>query len=393
MRKFRRICLLILDACGVGELPDAADYGDNGSNTIGNIASHTGGLKMPNMAKLGLGNITRIKGVPPIEKTSAYYGKMAEISKGKDSTIGHWELAGLISRSAFPVYPEGFPDEVIEKFKKLTGREVLGNKPASGTEIIAELGEEHMRSSDLIVYTSADSVFQIAAHNDIIPLQELYRYCELARVMLDGEHGVSRVIARPFTGQPGNFIRTPDRKDFSLVPTQNTLLDILKANKLDVITIGKVDYLFAERGVTQTNHTKSNAHGIDVLIEKLTNDDFEGLLFTNLVDFDMLWGHRNNVEEFAVGLEYFDSRFPEILNALRDDDLLIITADHGCDPTTVSTDHSREYVPLIVYSKMFKKPGSSLGIRSTFADVAATIAGLFEVDGITEGTNFSGELL
>ncbi len=392
MRKFRRVCLLILDACGAGELPDASEYGDTGSNTFGNIAKHMGGLDMPNMGEFGLGNIIDIKGVPPVEKPKAYHGKMAEISKGKDSTIGHWEIAGLVSRESFPVYPDGFPDEVIDRFKRLTGRGVLGNKPASGTEIIAELGEQHMKTSDLIVYTSADSVFQIAAHTDIIPLQELYRYCELAREMLQGRHGVSRVIARPFIGKPGNFTRTPDRKDFSLVPPQNTILDILKDRGMEVITVGKVDYLFAERGVTKTNHTKSNQHGIDTTIELLSKEKFEGLLFVNLVDFDMLWGHRNNVEEFAEGLEYFDSRLPEIVNSLNDDDLLIITADHGCDPTTISTDHSREYVPLIVFSSKFDGHGGDLGIRSTFADVAATIADIFEVDGIEVGTSFNGEL-
>ncbi len=383
--------MLILDACGVGELPDAAEYGDTGSNTIGNIAKFSGGLEMPNMAKMGLGNIISIEGVPPSEKPLAYYGKMAEVSKGKDSTIGHWELAGLISRQPFPVYPVGFPDEIIGEFKKLTGKGVLGNKPASGTEIIAELGKEHMRTGDLIVYTSADSVFQIAAHTDIVPLADLYRYCEIAREMLIGEHGVSRVIARPFVGEPGNFRRTADRKDFSLVPPQDTILDKLKAANYDVITVGKVDYLFAGRGVTKTNHTKSNAHGIDVIIDKLSGEEFSGLLFANLVDFDMLWGHRNNAEEFGRGLEFFDSRLPAIINALRDDDLLIITADHGCDPTTPSTDHSREYVPLLVYSNIFQD-GGSLGTRGTFADIAATVADNFGVDGMIDGTSFAGEL-
>jgi phosphopentomutase len=392
MKKFGRICLLILDACGVGELPDAADYGDVGSNTIGNCAFSVGGLKMPNLGLLGLGNIIPVKGVPPVDRPQAYYGKMAERSAGKDSTMGHWELAGLISRVPFPVYPTGFPDDVIDKFKRLTGRDVIGNKPASGTEIIAELGEQHLKTGALIVYTSADSVFQIAAHTDIIPLSELYRYSQLARDILIDEHAVARVIARPFIGQSGAFVRTADRKDFSLVPNGDTILDKLKSARYDVITVGKVDYLFAGKGVTKANHTRSNAEGIDTTI-KLLQTDFSGLLFINLVDFDMLWGHRNNAAEFAAGLEYFDSRLPEIIGNLRTDDLLIITADHGCDPTTQSTDHSREYVPVLVYSKSLKREGGNLGIRKSFADVASTIAELFEVDGFKAGESFAGELI
>ncbi len=390
MKKFNRICLLILDACGVGELPDAAAYGDAGSNTIGNCALSVGGLTMPNMGSLGLGNIISIKGVPPADRPKAYYGKMAEQSAGKDSTMGHWELAGLISRIPFPVYPNGFPADVIDEYKKLTGRGVLGNKAASGTEIIAELGEQHMKTGDLIVYTSADSVFQVASHTDIIPLAELYRYCQIARDMLVGEHAVSRVIARPFIGHPGEFIRTADRKDFSLEPLGETVLDRLKAGGYDVITVGKVDYLFAGRGVTRVNHTRSNAEGIETTI-RLLQDDFRGLLFINLVDFDMLWGHRNNAREFAAGLEYFDSKLPEIITNLRQDDLLIITADHGCDPTTESTDHSREYVPILAYSEMFKPEGGNLGIRKSFADVASTIAELFEVGEFEAGESFAGE--
>ena len=393
MNKFKRVVLLILDACGVGELPDADAYGDAGSNTIGNTAKAMGGLKLPNMGKLGLGNIIPIEGVPSVAKADGYYGKMAEVSAGKDSTMGHWELAGLISHQPFPLYPNGFPPEVIDKYKKLTGRGVLGNKPASGTVIIAELGEQHMRTGDLIVYTSGDSVFQVAAHTDIVPLPKLYEYCQIARDMLKGEHGVSRVIARPFIGQPGNFTRTPDRKDFSLVPSDDTLLDKMKAAGNDTITVGKVDYLFAERGVTQANHTRSNAEGIEVIIDKLQHQDFTGLMFANLVDFDMLWGHRNDYKAFAGGLEYFDTKLPEILSSLRNNDLLIITADHGCDPTTPSTDHSREYVPLLVYSKVFKQSGSDLGIRRTFADIAATIADIFVLGKMKDGKSFAGDLL
>jgi len=393
MNRFNRVCLLILDACGVGELPDANRYGDVGSNTIGNTAKFIGGLKMPNMGKLGLGNIIPILGVPPTNSALAYWGKMAEQSAGKDSTMGHWEIGGLISRDPFSLYPHGFPDEVIDKFKKLTGRGVLGNKPASGTEIIAELGEKHLQTGDLIVYTSGDSVFQIAAHTDIVPLDKLYKYCQIARDMLTGEHGVSRVIARPFIGKPGTFVRTPDRKDFSLEPPEDTLLDRLKKSGHDVITVGKVDYLFAERGVTKANHTKSNAHGIGVTIDILNTIDFHGLLFINLVDFDMLWGHRNDVKDFADGLEYFDSKLPDILGVLRKDDLLIITADHGCDPTTASTDHSREYVPLLAYSKVFNDTGKNLGVRDTFADIAATIAEIFNINEIKNGQSFAEKLV
>ncbi|MCD6161575.1 MAG: phosphopentomutase [candidate division Zixibacteria bacterium] len=391
MIKYKRICLIILDACGVGELPDAADYGDAGSNTIGNCAKAVGGLNMPNMADMGLGNIIPIEGVPPSDKPKACYGKMAEQSVGKDSTVGHWELAGIISKKPFPVYPDGFPDKIIEEFKMLTGHGILGNIPASGTEIIAKLGEKHIKTGDLIVYTSADSVFQIAAHTDVVPLDKLYHYCQFARDMLVGENAVARVIARPFTGKPGAFVRTSDRKDFSVAPPVDTILDKLKNAGYDVVTIGKVDYLFAGKGITRANHTKSNEHGIKVIISQLA-EDFKGLLFANLVDFDMLWGHRNNYVDFAKGLEYFDSNLPRIISSLKNDDLLIITADHGCDPTTVSTDHSREYVPLIAYSPSFEDIGGNLGIRKTFADLASTIAEIFNIENFSESISFASEL-
>ncbi len=384
--------MIILDSCGVGELPDAADYGDTGSNTIGNCAESVGGLAMPNMAELGLGNIILIKGVPPVDMPSAYYGKMAEQSVGKDSTIGHWELAGIISETPFPVFPDGFPDEVIDKFIQLTGRNILGNIAASGTEIIARLGIKHQQTGDLIVYTSADSVFQVAAHTDIVPLNELYHYCELARGMLTGEQAVSRVIARPFTGKPGQFVRTPDRKDFSLEPPAATLLDRLSLAGYDVMTVGKVDYLFAGKGITRVNHTLSNKHGIETVI-KLLSEDFNGLMFVNLVDFDMLWGHRNDAEGFAEGLEYFDGKLPAIISSLKNNDLLVITADHGCDPTTPSTDHSREYVPLLVYSPSFSESGGNLGVRGSFADLASTVAELFEIETFKDSKSFAKELI
>jgi len=391
MKNYNRVFLLVLDACGVGELPDAAEYGDVGSNTIGHCAEAYGGLTMPHMAELGLGNIIPIKGVPASSSPQAYYGKLTEQSKGKDSTIGHWELAGLISPKAFPVYPEGFPTAVIDEFIRLTGREILGNEAASGTEIIARLGERHLKTGNLIVYTSADSVFQIAAHIDLIPLPELYRYCQIAREMLQGEHGVSRVIARPFAGEIGKFYRTPDRKDFSLPPTGPTVLDLLAESKHDVITVGKVDDLFAGRGVTKSKHTKSNAEGIERIIEFLKTD-FNGLLFANLVDFDMVWGHRNDIKGFAGGLEYYDTRLPEILAALRKDDLFVISADHGCDPTTPSTDHSREYVPLLAYSPGFVESGKNLGTRQTYADIGATISEIFGLSGLKAGKSFLKDL-
>ena len=391
MNRFKKVCLIILDACGVGELPDAEFYGDSGSNTIGNCAKAVGGLKLPNLGDLGLGNIIPIEGVPSAEKPKAFYGKMAEKSAGKDSTIGHWELAGIISDQPFPLFPDGFPSEVIERFKQLTGRGVLGNIPVSGTEIIDRLGNQHQKTGDLIVYTSADSVFQIAAHIDTVPFEELYRYCELARGMLTGEYAVSRVIARPFTGKPGEYVRTADRKDFSLDPPPGTLLDKLSLHGYDVITVGKVDYLFAGKGVTRINHTRSNEQGIETIINILS-EGYNGLMFVNLVDFDMLWGHRNNVEEFAVGLEYFDSKLPEIIAGLDNDCLLAITADHGCDPTTPSTDHSREYVPLLVYSPSFSQPGRNLGTRSTFADLASTIAELFGFSGFANSKSFAEDL-
>lgn len=382
---------MILDACGVGELPDAAEFGDEGSNTIGNCAKAVGGLNLPNLGRLGLGNIIDIKGVPPAKESVAYYGKMAEISAGKDSTIGHWELAGIISPKPFPVYPDGFPETIIREFVKASGREILGNKAASGTEIIAELGAEHLRTGKLIVYTSADSVFQVAAHTDVVPLETLYKYCRAARAIFQGEHAVSRVIARPFIGKPGAFTRTADRVDFSVEPPPGSLLDKCMEAGLEVITVGKVDYLFAGKGVSRANHTRSNAEGIEVT-KHLLSKKFPGLLFINLVDFDMLWGHRNDAAAFAEGLEYFDERLPEILSQLAEDDLFIITADHGCDPTTPSTDHSREYVPLLVYAKSFDDAGRNLGIRETFADVAASIAELFDLPRFSQGKSFMGEL-
>ena len=378
-----RACVLILDSCGVGELPDAAKYGDIGSNTLQNVARAVGGLKLPNMQKLGLGNIIDFQGVPPAEKPLFSYGKMASQSAGKDSTTGHWEHFGVITKTPFPTYPSGFPESIIKEFEGRVGRHVIGNKPASGTEIIKELGEEHLRTGALIVYTSADSVFQIAAHKKIIPVEELYRYCRIAREMLTGEHGVSRVIARPFDGKIGKFFRTPERHDFSLRPTQKSGLDILKGNGLDVISIGKIYDLFAGVGITASHPTKSNADGIETLI-KILDTKFNGLVYINLVDFDMLWGHRNDYRGFAGGLEYFDSKLDEILAKFQPGDLFIISADHGCDPTTASTDHSREYVLLLSGIAEFDgKTGGNLGIRKTFADLGATVLDYFSLRQVT----------
>ncbi len=386
MSKVKRVILIVLDSCGVGELPDALEYGDQGSNTLGNTAKKLGGLNLPNLEKLGLGNIEPLQGVAPQKRPSACYGRMGEKSAGKDSTTGHWEIAGVILQEPFPVYPNGFPQELMQAFEKAIGRETLGNRPASGTEIIKELGEEHLRTGKPIVYTSADSVFQIASHERIIPVESLYDMCLIARKMLAGEHGVARVIARPFTGEPGSFKRTERRKDFSLPPPKETILDILKQKGLRVFGIGKIEDLFAGRGLSRSIHTRDNMDGMDKLIQGM-GEEKDGLILINLIDFDMLWGHRNNAEGFARGLEDFDKRLPEVLGSLQPDDVLIITADHGCDPTTPSTDHSREYVPLLVYGEKVKK-GVNLGVRRSFSDIASSLSDMFEVPDTGNGQSF-----
>lgn len=371
----KRVALFVLDSVGVGELPDAGDYGDSGSNTLGNISRAVGGLNMPNFGRLGLGNIIPIEGVPPAESPAASYGRMAEKSAGKDTTTGHWEMAGIIMEKPFPVYPGGFPNEFIKSYEEKIGRRVLGNKSASGTAIIEELGTEHMKTGFPIVYTSADSVFQIAAHEEIIPLEELYRICRIAREMLSGEHAVGRVIARPFEGKPGSFRRTVNRHDFSLKPPGATLLNLLANNGVQVTAVGKIKDIFAGEGVTNAVSTKGNKEGMDRSLQ-LMESDITGLVFTNLVDFDMLYGHRNNPRGYGDALEELDRWLPRLFNALKEDDVLIITADHGCDPTTPSTDHSREYVPLLVYGKQVLG-GVDLGVRESFADIAATVAEIF----------------
>lgn len=390
--RINRVIWIVLDSVGIGELPDAERFGDVGSNTLCNTARAVGGLDIPNMVKLGLGNIKGITDIDTCKKPIGSYGRLAEISDGKDTTIGHWEMAGIYTPKPFPVYPEGFPDEVIDAFVKKTGVPgVLANCPASGTQIIAELGEEHMRTGKPIVYTSADSVFQIAAHEEIIPLDELYKMCEDAREILEGEHAVARVIARPFVGKDGTFTRTSNRRDFSLKPTTDNVLNRAINAGLDVIGVGKIEDIFAGVGISEAIHTKDNQDGIDVTIRYMKQDN-KGIIYTNLVEFDSVWGHRNNYEGYAKGLAEFDARLPEIMATMKDDDCLIITADHGCDPTTPSTDHSREYVPLLVYGK-YIKAGTDLGTGETYADMAQTIAELLGLEKTSIGTSRAKDIL
>jgi len=381
-----RVVLIVLDGVGVGELPDAGDFGDVGSNSLGHTAEVVGGLHLPNMQKMGLGNLTIIQGVPPTQDTTGAYGKMTEMSKGKDTTVGHWELAGVNSPRPLPLFPKGFPPELVTEFERHIGRKVLGNKSASGTEIIKELGDEHVRTGRPILYTSADSVFQVAAHEEIIPIDELYQICQIAREMLIGEYAVGRVIARPFLGQSGHYWRTERRKDWSLLPPRPTILDRLSDAGYDVLAVGKIDDIFARRGITRSAHVVSNKDSVAKVIEFL-RAGFRGLLFANLIEFDMLYGHRNDPQGYARALEEFDAQVPMILDAMSDNDLLIITSDHGNDPVTPSTDHSREYVPLLVGGSAVR-PGVDLGVRATFADIAATIADLFDVGATEWGTSF-----
>lgn len=378
MKLFSRIFCVVLDGVGVGEAPDAADYGDVGSNSLGNTARAVGGLRLPNLERMGLGNVCDIPGVPPTIVPIAHHGRMRPVAAGKDSTSGHWELMGCVLDEPMPVYPEGFPADLIAEFSRATGRGVIGNKPASGTEIIKELGDRHVETGDLIVYTSQDSVFQIAAHEEIVPVGELYRCCEAARSMLSPPHSVARVIARPFVGRSGAYYRTERRRDFSVSPPSDTVLDRLVASGRDVVTIGKIDDLFAGRGITRAVHSRDNREGMQRTLE-MVRDVTGGLIFTNLVDFDTMWGHRNDARAYALGLEDYDSFLSEFMPALDENDMLIITSDHGNDPTTPSTDHSREEVPLLVWFGGLAR-GSALGVRKTFADVGATVAQNFGVD-------------
>lgn len=368
-----RFIVIVLDSVGIGEAPDASAYGDVGSHTLGNIARAVGGLRVPHLEAMGLANIAILEGVLPQLQPTAAYGKMAEISAGKDTTTGHWELMGIEVAKAFPLYPEGFPPEIMDRYEAETGRGWLGNYPASGTVIIDELGEEHMRTGKTIVYTSGDSVFQIAAHEEIIPVDELYRICRIAREILRGEHEVSRVIARPFVGTPGNFTRTANRHDFSVPPLEPTVLDSLKEAGLMVYAVGKIGDIFVGQGITDAVHTQDNMDGVDKTIAAMRDRRERGLIFTNLVDFDAKFGHRNNPEGYAQALVEFDQRLPEILDAMAEDDVLVLTADHGNDPTYPGTDHTREYVPILITGASVRG-GVNIGVRDTFADLAATIA-------------------
>jgi len=381
---------IVLDGVGIGELPDAHLFGDSGSNTLGNLC-RVRPLRIPNLAELGIGNIVRLSQIPPVDGPTGSYGRMAEASPAKDSTIGHWELAGLISKEPLPTYPNGFPAEVIDAFQSEIGLSVLGNTVASGTEIIKALGDQHCRTGFPIVYTSADSVFQIAAHEEVIPPDKLYELCCIARRILQGKHTVGRVIARPFVGANGHYTRTRHRRDFSLEPYGRTLLDILKDRGIPTVGIGKIDDLFAGRGLSIIRHTESNDDGVSKTITAMSESG-PRFIFTNLIDFDMLWGHRNDVEGFARGLEAFDARLPELLETLRNGDVLTLTADHGNDPTTPSTDHSREYVPVLITGPGIK-PGVNLGTRTTFADLAATAAEYFSIPGTGSGASFWKELI
>jgi phosphopentomutase len=365
-----RACVIVLDAVGAGELPDAAEFGDEGSDTLGNVAKAVGGLDLPNLEALGLGNVEPLEGCPPMPGAPAVAGRLVERSKGKDTTLGHWELMGIVTPQPLPTYPHGFPFEVIDPFMHRTGRGVLGNKPASGTEIIQELGEEHQETGKWIVYTSADSVFQIAAHEETIPLDELYDGCRIAREILTGKHAVGRVIARPFIGEPGNYERTPNRHDFSLEPRRPNYLSLVREAGLPVHGVGKIPDIFAHLDIDEEHPTKSNVEGITVT-ERLLREIEEGLIFTNLVETDMLWGHRNDPVNFHRCLQDFDRRLPDLLDALRTGDLLIITSDHGCDPTTPSTDHSREHALLLTYVQ--GKNAAGRIHEGEFADVGATV--------------------
>lgn len=380
-----------MDSVGIGEAPDAERFGDNGADTLGHIAERMNGLNMPNMGKLGLSNIREIKGIKKAEKPLAFYTKMMEASNGKDTMTGHWEIMGLNIQTPFRVFPDGFPDELVSELEKRTGRKIIGNKPASGTEILDELGEEHMNTGALIVYTSADSVLQIAAHEEIIPIEEQYKICKIARELtLDEKYMVGRVIARPFLGEAGNFKRTANRHDYALKPFDRTVMSEMKDAGFDVIAIGKISDIYDGEGVTTSLRTVSNMDGMDKLVQTL-DMDFTGISFLNLVDFDALYGHRRDPEGYGKALEEYDARLPEVFAKMRETDLLIITADHGNDPVAPGTDHTREYVPLLVYSKKMPE-GKELPLRETFADVGATVAENFYVKMPNYGKSFLSEL-
>lgn len=387
----RRVILIVLDSVGIGEMVDAGDYGDIGSDTLGNISKAVGGISLPNMEKIGLGHITGIKGVNKVDSPTGSFGKCAELSRGKDTVTGHWEIAGVVLKEPLNTYPNGFPKEIIQEFEEKIGRKIIGNKVASGTEIIKELGEEHVRTGFPIVYTSADSVFQIAAHEEVISLDELYKMCKIAREMFVGEKAVGRIIARPFVGKDGNFTRTANRRDFALDPFDKTMLDYIKEKGLNVMAVGKIEDIYNKRGITDAVHIKGNMDGVDKTIEYMKGTA-KGIIFTNLVDFDMLYGHRNDFKGYAKALIDFDNRVPEIISSMREEDILILTADHGCDPTTESTDHSREYVPVLIYG-MQVKSGANIGIRKSFSDIGKTVLDLLEIKNELYGESFAKEII
>lgn len=385
----KRIFIIVLDSLGIGELPDAEKFGDKGTNTLKRI-SGSKNFNCPNLRKLGLFNIEGLEDLDSVKCPTAAVFKMNEKSQGKDTTTGHWEIAGLISQKAMPTYPNGFPKEIIDEFAKRTGRGVLCNKPYSGTQVIADYGEEHIKSGDLIVYTSADSVFQIAAHEQIVPVETLYKYCEIAREILKGEHAVGRVIARPFETVNGSYKRTANRRDFSLLPPSDTLLDLVKNSGKNVIAVGKISDIFAGKGISEKIPTHSNSEGMSETL-KLAKRDFNGLCFVNLVDFDMIYGHRQDIDGYAGALSEFDAFLPEFLEKLNKDDILMITADHGCDPGDDSTDHTREYTPLLVYGEKIK--GGYFGVRDSFSDIAASVCDLLKIPKKVSGESFTKDIL
>lgn len=381
-----RVILMIMDSLGVGALPDAEKYGDIGVNTLNNIAKNVDSFNIPNLINLGIGNLEGITHLENVESTIGAFGRLAEISNGKDTTMGHWEIAGIHVHEPFNTYPNGFPDEIIKPFEEMTKRKVVCNAPASGTVVIEDFGKHHMETGDLIVYTSADSVFQIAAHEEIVPIEKLYEYCKIARKLLMGKHQVARVIARPFIGEEGSFKRTSNRHDYSVKPYSKTVLDIISSAKQDVIAVGKIVDIFDGEGVTESVHTISNDDGVTKTIEYMKLDN-QGLIFTNLVDFDALYGHRRNIEGYRDCIEEFDLRLPEIMAAMKDDDILMLTADHGNDPSYKGSDHTREYIPLLIFGKNIKE-NYNFGTRKTFADIAATISDILNVDSPSQGESF-----
>ncbi len=387
--KTKRLFLIVLDSCGAGALPDAAEFGDAGTNTILSV-SKSKNFKIDNLRRMGYGNIEGLDFLGKTDTPTAAVARLAERSRGKDTTIGHWEIAGVISNSPLPTYPDGFPPEVLREFERVTGRGVLCNKPYSGTQVIYDYGREHIESGKLIVYTSADSVFQIAAHEDIVPVEQLYEYCRIARKILTGKHGVGRVIARPFVGEFPNYKRSPKRHDFSMEPPQDTMLDALRSAGLDTIGVGKISDIFAGRGISESHYTHSNREGMNIAFD-ITKKNFKGLCFVNLVDFDSAYGHRRDVDGYAAALSEFDEWLDKMLPALGDGDVLMITADHGCDPGyDKTTDHTREYVPLFVYGKGIAPV--NLGTRATYADIAATVCDMFDVAFETQGVSFFSEV-